>query len=273
MFRRQRSGSVLCPSCGRLVGVSDEVCYNCGRKNPGMWGFSGALRGLGQDLGFDKVVIGGSVLLYLMMLVVDPGSGLGGRVSLFSLLPTSPEAQIRFGASGAYPVFGAGRWWTVLSAGWLHANFLHVFFNVLWILQLAPQTAEFYGASRMVILYTASSAVGFGLSTLMGVPLTLGASAPIFGLLAALVYYGRRTGSSAIRQQAWYYAIVLFILGFLWSGVDNWAHAGGFAGGYLAALWLDPRRPERGNHTALAIVCLAATLAAIVASLVIPLPL
>ena len=46
MLRRKTSGSVVCPSCGSLVGVNDERCYTCGRANPGMWGFAPALRHL-----------------------------------------------------------------------------------------------------------------------------------------------------------------------------------------------------------------------------------
>ncbi len=42
MFGRQTTGSVVCTSCGRLVGVNDETCYNCGRRNPGLWGFGPA---------------------------------------------------------------------------------------------------------------------------------------------------------------------------------------------------------------------------------------
>jgi len=52
MFGRQTTGSVVCTSCGRLVGVNDETCYNCGRRNPGLWGFGPLLRRLGNDLGF-----------------------------------------------------------------------------------------------------------------------------------------------------------------------------------------------------------------------------
>ena len=37
-----------------------------------------------------------------------------------------------------------------------------------------------------------------GVPLLGGAPFTVGASAPIFGLLGALVCYGRRTGSSHI---------------------------------------------------------------------------
>jgi len=40
MFHRQKSGSELCSSCGKLVGVRDDVCWNCGRRNPGLWGVS-----------------------------------------------------------------------------------------------------------------------------------------------------------------------------------------------------------------------------------------
>jgi len=276
MLRRQRTGSVLCPSCGKLVGVSDPQCLYCGRRNPGMWGLSSALARLGRDMGFVETVIGGCGILYIAMLAVggiQPGGG------LFSLGSPTGEALVRFGASGAIPVFVLDRWWTVLSAGWLHSGLLHIGFNLYWIRILAPEVAELYGPSRMVIVYTISSITGFllssvigaylgGLGFLSGAQVTVGASAPILGLLGALVYYGRRTGSRHVRAQAWSYALFMILFGFLMSRVDNWAHIGGFAGGYLAGLFLDPARPERGNHTAGAILCLALTGGSIVASLV-----
>jgi rhomboid protease GluP len=278
MFGKRRTGSVLCPSCGRLVGVNDEVCLNCGRRKPGMWGLTPLLRSLGRDMGFFQIVIGGCAFLYLAMLAVDPAGIQMG--SLFSIGGPSQEALFRFGASGAIPVFVLGRWWTVLSAGWLHAGLLHIGFNLYWVRILAPETAELYGPSRMVILYTLSSIGGFLLSSAMGafVPLpflsgamfTVGASAPILGLLGAMVWYGRRTGSSQVGRQAWSYAIFMIVFGFLMRGVDNWAHIGGFAGGYLGGMLLDPTKPERGNHQVLALACLLATAAAVVASLVIP---
>ena len=33
----RRTGSVICPSCGKLVGVNDERCLSCGRLRPGMF--------------------------------------------------------------------------------------------------------------------------------------------------------------------------------------------------------------------------------------------
>ena len=56
------------------------------------------------------------------------------------------------------------------------------------------------------------------------------------------------------------------VFGILVPGIDNYAHAGGFAGGYLVGMWLDPLKPERVNHMAGALACMAATVLSIVAS-------
>src|SRR5256884_9508961 len=151
---------------------------------------------------------------------------------------------------------------------------------MMWFGHLAPATSEMYGASRMVIIYTIAGVTGFAASTfsgafipfLGGAGFTVGASAPIFGLLGALVLYGRRTGSSVVGQQAKSWAIMLFIFGFIFRGTDNWAHLGGFAGGYAAAKFLDPLRPERLDHLVGALVCLALTGVAIMFSIVHGLP-
>jgi rhomboid protease GluP len=258
-----------------LVGVNDDRCYNCGRRNPGMWGFGPALRNLGGDLGFVPFVIATCVMLYGITLARS-GSTIGMN-GLFGLLAPNDIVLFLFGASGAQPIFGYGRWWTVLSAGWLHGSLLHILFNMLWVRQLAPATADLYGPGRMVIIYTVSGVAGFALSSLAFMYLphfpfltgsirTVGASANIFGLLGALVYYGRRGGSSAIGSQAISYAVTLGIFGFIMPGIDNYAHAGGFAGGYLAARILDPLEPERVDHLIAAVVCLAASLLSVVAS-------
>ena len=80
--------------------------------------------------------------------------------------------------------------------------------------------------------------------------MTVGASASIFGFLGALVHYGRRTGSSHIGQAGLQYALFMGIMGFVLRGVDNAAHLGGFVGGYLASMILDPLKPERIDHIA-----------------------
>jgi rhomboid protease GluP len=272
----KKTGSVVCPYCGKLVGVQDQECWNCGRRNPGLWGFAPLLRKLGYDLGFTSIVTWGCAALYIATLLYDTrGIGMSG----LNILSPSTRSVFIFGASGAIPLFGYDRWWTVLSAAWLHGSFLHILFNMLWVRDLAPATAQLYGASRAVIIYTISSIAGFALSSfagllfagvslpfLRGAGITLGASAPIFGLLGALIAYGRRGGSSHISNQAVTYAIVLFVIGFIMPGIDNFAHLGGFVGGYAAAYALNPMRPERFNHLIAALICLVLTALSIFAS-------
>lgn len=268
----------MCPGCGSLVGVNDESCYNCGRRNPSLWGFSPLLRRLGQDLGFAQVVTVVSVGLYLATLAASENPL--GQPGLFSMFAPDTPAVFLFGASGALPVYGLGRWWTVLSAGWLHGGLLHILFNMLWVRQLAPATADLYGPGRMMIIYTLSGAAGFLLSSTAGyyigwMPLigggriTLGASAPIFGLLGALVYYGRRSGSSMIGGEALRYAVILGLFGLFMPGIDNAAHLGGFGGGWLVARWLDPMTRERVDHLIAGLFCLVLTGLAVVASVVL----
>lgn len=277
MFGRQRTGSVVCPSCGNLVGVNDDRCFTCGRWNPGLWGFTPLIRRIGADFGFAETVTAICIVLYVAMLLHS-----GPRIQmrgLLSFLAPDSYSMVIFGASGALPVFQYGRWWTILSAGWLHASALHILFNLLWVRQLGPAAVDLFGTGRTIIIYTVGSCVGFllsstayllfgGLPIIGGGLLTLGASAPIFGLLGAMVHYGRQA-SSLVKSQAAGYAMTLFIFGILMPGIDNWAHAGGFLGGYAASFALNPMRPERGNHLIIALVCLLATGLSIVASLVI----
>jgi len=272
-----RPSSVLCPSCGSLVGVKDAQCLNCGRRNPGMWGFAHLLRSAGDDHAFALLVMWACGALYLASLAADAG---GIRTSgLLSLFSPSVQSLFLFGASGAVPVFGYGRWWTVLSAAWLHAGVLHILFNMMWVRDLAPATARLYGPGRTAIIYMVAGVTGFLASSLAGVlaflprfiggaGFTVGASAPIFGLIGALLHYGRRGGSSLVGQQAKSLAITMLIFGFIMPGIDNWAHLGGLGGGWLAAKVLDPLKPERGDHVLVAIGGLALSALSIVYSVV-----
>jgi rhomboid protease GluP len=269
VFKRQRTGSVICTSCGVLVGVGDDRCYNCNRWNPGLWGWAPAFRALGQDLGFVPFVIGACVVVYALMLVFSRGSI--ETNNMFALFSPSGAAMFVFGASGAVPVFEYDRWWTVLSAGWLHAGPLHIFFNMLAARQLAPAVADLFGPGRMVIIYTAGSVVGFTSSSLAGaflppLPLigggafTVGASASIAGLIGAMLAYGHRSGSGMARSYALSNVVMLVIMGVLIPFVDNWAHLGGFGGGYFMARMLDPLKAERIDHLAIAVGLLAVSI-------------
>ena len=103
---------------------------------------------------------------------------------------------------------------------------------------------------------------------LHGAGFTVGASAPVFGLIGALYHYGR-TSSSIAKQMAQSIVIQAVIFGVVMgnAGIDNFAHLGGFAGGYFTSAFLNPMTRERGDHMIIAAVCLAATVLSIAASI------
>jgi rhomboid protease GluP len=267
----------VCPGCGRLVGVQDDECFNCGRRNPGMWGFAPALKKLGLEIGFTQIVLTTCVALYAITLLSD-FQNIGGFLS------PATRPLFLFGASGAWPIFGFGRWWTVLSAAWLHGGLLHIGMNMMWLRQLMPQVQEYYGVSRLIIIYTVSSATGFALTSIMYLPniplgpfrgayLTVGASAPLFGLFGAILVYGNRTGQTGLSKEIWRWVGIFVVIGLLVPFIDNWGHLGGFGGGYAAARIMDPLKSENATHTLVALGCLLLTAASIVASVLLGLPL
>lgn len=281
MFERRTTGSVVCPTCGRLVGVLEPQCLQCGRKNPGMWGYAPLLQKLGRDLGFVPIVFGGCIILYALSLLLDPSS-IGMSGGMMGFLSPSIESLFALGASGGRPVLFFGRWWTLLSAGWLHGGLIHIFFNMMWVRQLGPITVQLFGVGRAFLIYIIASLVGFFLSSFGGAyggvfnlvfrgrpeSISVGASAAIFGLLGALVYAGRRAGLAALGKQVWTYAVVLFLFGILMPGVDNWAHLGGFLGGYGCGRIFDPRTEETPGHLLAALLLLALTAGSVVYSYV-----
>ena len=275
MLKRQTTGSIVCPSCGKLVGVNDDKCFHCGRRNPGMWGFAGALRNLGRDLGFVPFLMVTCGLIYLAMLAMDPNGV--GKTFGFGFLSPGGCATFRFGASGQIPLLELNRWWTPLTANWLHGGLLHIAFNLYWIRYLGPSVANTYGPARSAILYILSGVGGFLITSgvavlglpgpLRGAGFTVGASAAIFGWIGALVYYGRRSGQTSLsRQLIMGVVLPLIVLGLVLSMMDNWAHIGGFAAGYFLGRVLDPLKPERTDHAIVAFALIGISLLAVVYS-------
>jgi rhomboid protease GluP len=248
----------------------------CGRANPGLWGFGPLLRQLGTDMGFVPLVIGACSILYVLTLL-DSGPQIAGS-GVMSFLSPSGDALLLFGMSGAIPVFGRGAWWTLLSASWLHGSLIHIFFNMYWVNRFGPASVELIGPSRTVIVYTVSGVAGFLLSSMAGwfggLPIpglggagyTMGASASVLGLLGAIAHYGRTSGSSLIRAEVKQYLVWFIVSGFIFRGTDNYAHLGGFLGGYAVSALLNPLARERGDHLLVAIGCMVATLLAIALS-------
>jgi rhomboid protease GluP len=258
--------TILCPSCGRLTRADAAECLICGRRRPGMWGLSDVFRRFFRTGSPTQIITIACIALYVLSLVFDPAGALRPRGAL-SLLPANPNVLAALGAAGSVP-WQLGHWWTLLTAIYLHGDVLHILFNVLWIRQLGPAVEELYGPARFFVVFTVSGVAGFVVSNFVGVPLTVGASGSIFGLLGAMVAFGRRRGGvfgAMMLRQYGQWALLLFVLGFFMGGVvNNFAHAGGFAGGLGAGLVLSlaERRAETSLDHLLASGLIVVTVAA-----------
>lgn len=269
MFRKT-TGTILCPSCGRLTSAEAAECLMCGRRNPGMWGFSTPLRALFRRRSFTNVVTVACIALYVASLLLDPRAATSAR-GPFDAFSPSTGALMALGGAGTYP-WRLGHWWTIFTGIYLHGGILHILFNVLWIRQLGPAVEEIYGPARLVVIFTVSGAIGFLVSNAFGYQFTIGASGAVFGLLGAIVAFGKKRGGTVgamVLRQYGYMALLMFVLSYFMQAVNNAAHAGGFVGGFAAGLVLSlaERRRETGLDWLLAAACIAVTLAGFALSL------
>ena len=254
--------AILCPRCHKLVSADAETCPHCGQRKPGLWGVTATMRRLGLQLNFPHLITVFCGVLYLLALALDP-SAIFQTQSLMQILSPSIQASFKLGVTGTVPIFSYELWWTPITAIYLHGGLLHIFFNMMWVRQLGPVVEDLFGPFRLFAIFTVAGITGFIASTLAGHELTLGASGSIFGLLAAAIAYGRRAGAQLFTRQFLQWAGLLFIMGFVMPGVDNWAHGGGFIGGYAAA-YVFSRSSEREGLGAYLVggLCLLATVGA-----------
>ncbi|MDA8402726.1 MAG: rhomboid family intramembrane serine protease [Desulfobacteraceae bacterium] len=201
--------------------------------------------------------------MYIISLIIS-GSRIGFSMNpMTAFSPSSGGLEI-LGGTGTIPIDGFGRWWTLLSANYLHASLLHIFFNMLMFWQLAPLASREYGSYRMFSIYTIGGVIGFLVSYLARIPFTIGASAAVCALVGSLLYFGKSRGGvygQAVYKQIFGWVISLFLFGFFIPGINNWAHGGGSLGGILVG-WLlgyTEIRQERAYHKTIALVCAGLT--------------
>src|SRR5947208_14744885 len=212
MFRKT-TGTILCPSCGRLTTADAEACLVCGRRHPGMWGFAAPLRALFGRHSFTNVVTVACIALYVASLLLDPRAATSAR-GPFDAFSPSTGALLALGAAGTGP-WSLGHWWTIFTGIYLHGGVLHILFNVLWIRQLGPAVEEIYGPARLVVIFTVAGAVGFLVSNAFGYRFTIGASGAVFGLLGAIVAFGGKRGGTfgaMVLRQYGYMALLMYVL-------------------------------------------------------------
>jgi membrane associated rhomboid family serine protease len=171
-----------------------------------------------------------------------------------------------------------GEYWRLWTVTLVHADLLHLFFNMYALFLAGPIVERWYGSLWFLVMYLACAAAGSVASFVFGgdVP-AVGASGAIFGLFGVLfaanrVHHPVDRATRGIVSQLGFLVLLNLVFGFASGGqIDNAAHLGGlFAGLWLgfairptgvptmSSMWLRGRGRSESAHVAPAALAEAA---------------
>lgn len=184
------------------------------------------------------------------------------NIAIFAVGMLSRSVQFELfniGASRTYEVLVEGQYQRLFIAMFLHANTMHLFFNMYALYIIGRGVEPIFGHVRFLIVYLLGGLAGSVLSVVLGNPdpflgvPSVGASGAVFALFGAEMVYlyrhrqmmGQRA-TQQLRSLLMLLGINLFIGLASWVGnsgirIDNWAHLGGLAGGLILTWLLGPQ--------------------------------
>ena len=200
-----------------------------------------------------KVLIGMNVAVFLLVAVTGGSlSQPGGPLYTDGLLI----------GGGVFRDVGAigvdfGEWWRIVTGGFLHANLLHIGFNMFLLWLLGSELEPFLGRVRFVLLYGTSLLAGsFGVLLVDPTAATVGASGAVFGLMGALIVAQRSVGINPWQSGIGGLVAINLVFTFMIPNISVGGHLGGLVGGaIIGVLFVElPRRVHLGDRKQSAMV-------------------
>ena len=160
-------------------------------------------------------------------------------VFLYGVLHGNDELINMFGNN--YELVQNGEFYRLLTCMFVHADIMHILFNMIALYSIGPVVERYYGKSKFLLIYLVSGLLG---SIFSGVFMTadsisIGASGAIFGLLGSIcyfTYYYRATLQGILRGSIMPVIIINLVIGLISSSIDLSAHIGGLIGGILVSM-------------------------------------
>lgn len=257
----------LCPACGTLVGASARKCHECGTSMS--FSMAAVSRSLGdaipQETPVTYFLLASNFMLFLVCLGATWQAT--GSPSLFAGI--NSDILLRLGARSTSLIL-QGEIWRLVMPIFLHGGLMHIGMNMFVLKDLGPQLEDVYGSARYLFLYVITGVIGFAWTTtwdclmlarhvppgsdafryyLQMFPISIGASGSLMGLLGlALAITTVRGGAymQMIRSQLLRSFAIILVIGLIIPGIDNAAHIGGFASGFLLGRLFSPSEPAHG---------------------------
>jgi membrane associated rhomboid family serine protease len=197
-------------------------CPDCARQGRQKVHTMASIRSSSDPI-LTKVLIGLNVMAYL---AVASGGELYRRGFLIGGGFTRQEGFIGV---------DFGEWWRLVTGGFLHANLMHIGFNMFLLWMLGSQLEPFLGKVRFGLLYATSLLAGsFGVMLLDPASPTVGASGAVFGLMGAMVVAQRAVGINPWQSGIGGLVAINLVFTFLVPGISIGGHLGGLIGGAIA---------------------------------------
>ena len=186
------------------------------------------------------------------------GGGLGG-------------SQLLADGSVSRAAIDNGEYYRLVTAGFLHAGFFHLLFNMFALYVLGTLLEPVVGRLRFGLIYFVSLLAGsFGALLLSPNSPTVGASGAIFGLMGAAVVVMRNRGLNVMESGLGFWILLNLIITFTVPNISIGGHVAGLIGGALAALVLfDLRDRVRLPEVVPSLLVAALGVAAVVASIAV----
>lgn len=190
--------------------------------------------------------------------------GINVAIFLFGILFNNQNFFINmFSTYGPY--IRMGEYYRLITGAFIHVSFFHILFNMYALKIIGSQIETFYGKWKFLFIYLFSALIGSLLSILLnGNTPSVGASGAIFGLFGAMLYFGyfyRVYFGNTIIKQILPIIILNLLIGFVFTGIDNFAHIGGLVGGIIASVIVGLKeksdKSSRINGIILGIILLA----------------
>lgn len=145
-----------------------------------------------------------------------------------------------------------GEIYRLLTACFVHANFLHIFFNMYALYYIGPMVEKYYGKLKYLLIYLGSGIMGSLFSVVLSNNVSIGASGAIFGLFGSMLYFGykyRATLDGFVRSGIIPVLFINLILGFIVPNIDVYGHIGGLIGGLLLSYIVGVYRKTKKKNT------------------------
>lgn len=149
------------------------------------------------------------------------------------------DSILQMFAVNRFYIVELNQYYRLFTGIFLHANLLHLLFNMYALYVIGMQLESFLGKWKYLAVYLLSGLGGSMLSIFFSNNFSVGASGAIFGLMGALLYFGyhyRVYLDSVVKSQIIPLIVINLFIGFTVSGIDNWAHIGGLVGGILSCM-------------------------------------